>query len=496
MRTPTSSPSRLWILSLALLTLMLFASVSAQGQESFRATHLAFLDGDSEVPAVPDGGQGISFMRLDPVSGTLEYRVSVALPPTDSITVAHFHLGAEGVTGPPIHPINFTPGARTATGTWTGLTAEQILALNMGGIYVNVHTSRNQAGQVRGQVGPIPNFSTLRLSPDQEVPPATGANGGGSALYWLDPVGNRFAYHIEWDSLTGPPTMAHFHRGAVGVAGPPVHTIPLPSSAGNSGEVDGVWTDLTPMDIADLFAGRIYVNFHTTQNQTGEIRGQVLKSDFYTAAISSTNEVPPASGSDMAGTGFVILTSDNELTGAFIVADGSGPIGQAHIHRGAAGVSGGVVFPLLGLGEFWVLPAQSDVSPDVQSELLAQGLYANFHTTQFEMGEARGQLIPAATNLSAPPQSVPELRPDGGANALATWYDAGTGAIRLRMGADLVGSRNVAALFSPLGEQIASVGIEGDRGAISVGALPAGIYFVQILRNGVPAGFSRVAIVR
>ena len=99
MRISTSSVGRLLMIPLAMLALLLVTFAGARAQESFSATHLAFLDGDQEVPRVPDGGQGVAFMRFDPVSGSLEYRITVALPASDVITMAHFHRAPKGVAG-------------------------------------------------------------------------------------------------------------------------------------------------------------------------------------------------------------------------------------------------------------------------------------------------------------------------------------------------------------------------------------------------------------
>jgi hypothetical protein len=38
----------------------------------------------------------------------------------------------------------------------TPLTAAVLAALEAGRAYVNVHTARNQAGEIRGQIAPVP----------------------------------------------------------------------------------------------------------------------------------------------------------------------------------------------------------------------------------------------------------------------------------------------------------------------------------------------------
>ena len=66
-------------------------------------------------------------------------------------------------------------------------------------------------------------------------------------------------------------TAAHFHGPAgAGVNAPPVVNLtPLESPITGSAV-------LTDAQVADLKAGRWYINIHTAQNPKGEIRGQVV----------------------------------------------------------------------------------------------------------------------------------------------------------------------------------------------------------------------------
>ena len=69
-------------------------------------------------------------------------------------TVAHIHLGAAGVAGPPI--ITLTKGA---DGTWSvpagsKLTDEQYASFKAGNLYVNVHSAAHAPGEIRAQLKP------------------------------------------------------------------------------------------------------------------------------------------------------------------------------------------------------------------------------------------------------------------------------------------------------------------------------------------------------
>jgi hypothetical protein len=74
---------------------------------------------------------------------------------TSNATAAHIHQGAAGVNGPVIVPL--AGGAGATAGTWsvpagTFLTASQLNVLKVGGLYANVHTVNNPAGEIRGQI--------------------------------------------------------------------------------------------------------------------------------------------------------------------------------------------------------------------------------------------------------------------------------------------------------------------------------------------------------
>jgi hypothetical protein len=69
-------------------------------------------------------------------------------------TVAHIHVGAPGVAGPPI--ITLVKGA---DGLWSvpagsTLTNEQYASFKAGNLYVNVHSAAHPPGEIRAQLKP------------------------------------------------------------------------------------------------------------------------------------------------------------------------------------------------------------------------------------------------------------------------------------------------------------------------------------------------------
>jgi hypothetical protein len=107
----------------------------------------------------------------------------------------------------------------------------------------------------------------------QNVTPANDSKGTGSAVVTFDPATKTLTWDINFDGLTGPPTMAHFHGPAAPGANAPVA---LMIGANPTSPAKGTAT-LTDAQAADLQAGRWYINIHTAANRGGEIRGQVVK---------------------------------------------------------------------------------------------------------------------------------------------------------------------------------------------------------------------------
>lgn len=99
------------------------------------------------------------------------------------------------------------------------------------------------------------------------APPVAGK---GMMMGKLDTTTKVFSYDATYSDLTGPATAAHFHGPAApGANAPPVVPIANPASP-----IKGEAT-LTDAQIADLTAGKWYLNVHTAANRGGEIRGQV-----------------------------------------------------------------------------------------------------------------------------------------------------------------------------------------------------------------------------
>ena len=117
---------------------------------------------------------------------------------------------------------------------------------------------------------PMGKTSTTQLSGTSEVPPVMGG-ASGTMLAKLDTQSSVLTWTITYSGLSGPATAGHFHGPAIvgqnaGVALPLTGSLDSPVSGS---------AKLSAAQLADVIAGKWYINLHTATNPGGEIRGQL-----------------------------------------------------------------------------------------------------------------------------------------------------------------------------------------------------------------------------
>lgn len=109
----------------------------------------AQLSGTAEVPATTSKGTGSADITFDTASKALSWKLTYS-GLTGPATMAHFHGPAEtGKNAGVAVPIPNTASGSDGAATLTDAQAADLLA---GKYYVNVHTTANPAGEIRGQV--------------------------------------------------------------------------------------------------------------------------------------------------------------------------------------------------------------------------------------------------------------------------------------------------------------------------------------------------------
>jgi hypothetical protein len=143
-----------------------------------------------------------------------------------------------------------------------------------------------------------------------------------------------------------------------------------------------------------LLSDGLYGNIHTTSFPGGEIRAQLRRDvgDHFQAVIRGSNEVPPNPSLSVGGAQLILNPNGTVTVTGGYQALSSGAV-ASHVHRGAAGVNGPVVFPLTFAGG--VLSGTFTPSATDLADLRAGNWYVNVHSVAFGGGELRGQLVPA-----------------------------------------------------------------------------------------------------
>lgn len=227
---------------------------------------------NQEVPSTESTASGHGYALLN--SDNNEFHVAVV---TEGVaaTMAHIHTGQVGLNGGVMIGLeqNATDANLWQTPLGYTLEADGMAALNAGELYANIHSQAYPGGEIRGQI--LPEEFTLAVFPingAQEVPPVmTEARGIGYASV------NTSTGALQLNAWTFDlmAHAAHIHAGLPGVNGDVVITL------SENDDTAGLWqtpanTTLDSAALITLLAAGHYVNFHTAEYPSGEIRGQIF----------------------------------------------------------------------------------------------------------------------------------------------------------------------------------------------------------------------------
>ncbi|HYD41658.1 MAG TPA: CHRD domain-containing protein [Anaeromyxobacter sp.] len=307
------------------------------------------------------------------------------------------------------------------------LSAEDRAGFTDGLLYYNAHTEANPAGEIRGQLDAAGTLRFATLDGAQETP-AVRTEAVGAGVLSVDEASGEVRGFFVTRGLSDV-TAAHVHLAARGTPGPVI----VPMTGGpDLWVVPDDAAALTREQIDAFLEGELYFNAHTEQYQAGEIRGQLDKAGTpRLASLDGAQEVPAVT-TDAFGAGLLAVDEATGQVSGFLVTSGLEPT-VAHVHREARGTAGGVVLPLAGGGDLWVVA--DDAAPlaeDLRGAFTAGEFYYNAHTEANPAGEIRGQLdVAGAARLAAldGAQETPPVTTEAfGAGILSV--DEGTGRAR------------------------------------------------------------------
>lgn len=361
------------------------------------ADYNALLLGRNEATPVTTNAKGVAHFTLVNTD-TLQYQIAVS--DIISITAAHIHFGPIGKNGPVIHGLYNGSGAFDAAHPISGvitLTAPNLVDLLTGYYYVNVHTTANPGGEMRGQIGGDRLFQA-NLTGASEVP-ARDTTASGRAVLALSADATKLSYRVMVNEITGI-SAAHIHKAAIGVNGGII--FPLYSSA--SGVFDPLnpisgTLDLSTDQVMDLITDKYYINAHTAEAPAGAIRGQVLAYQpvaHMMAPLIGGDEVPAVATTALGIARFVLNSELDTLHYSVWVTD-IVDVTASHIHFAPTGKSGPIIFPLFSSANGVFDPAHPVGGAVVLSaknwvDLLTGYYYVNVHTSANPAGAIRGQI--------------------------------------------------------------------------------------------------------
>jgi hypothetical protein len=233
-------------------------------------TFVAMADGGEEVPPVATGSTAVMALILDPRRGDILFSLLHSVFDTSA---AHVHRGPAGVNGAVVVPLDHR---RRLSFGFARLSPTDVAMLQVGGLYVNVHSRRFPNGEVRGQLLRLGEaLYTAPLSGAEEVP-ARATTAIDHLAVILNSQQDKFRASGSFTGLSTPSTAAHIHTGIPGVNGPIRFPLTITPAAMLSGALSGMQM-VGAEDVAALDAGGLYVNVHSVTFPGGEIRGQLIR---------------------------------------------------------------------------------------------------------------------------------------------------------------------------------------------------------------------------
>jgi CHRD domain len=143
--------------------------------------------------------------------------------------------------------------------------------------------SRRVVMAVTGLIGAVwaaglalaaPMSFTVPLTGAQQVPPVQ-TSGSGTANLTYDPSTRVVTWSITYSGLSSPVTMAHFHGPAEPGKNTGIQVWLTKQGSPVESPIKGEAT-LSPEQAQQFMAGEWYINVHTSDHPSGEIRGQVM----------------------------------------------------------------------------------------------------------------------------------------------------------------------------------------------------------------------------
>lgn len=271
----------------------------------------------------------------------------------------HIHRGFAGATGgidiflADIDPIGTNVPANTFFNTATADADINIPAANFdatafdrGENYINVHSAANPSGEIRAQITPAKSQAVRAVLQGSQEPQGVDATlnpeAAGVAYVTIDEASPTNPTVVVNATVTGfdadlspngtpsPQGPLHLHRGFAGINGSiAIGALQGIIEAASTNVADGpaapgantnIFLTPTPVlvngfadsvaeDADNVLAGGLYINVHSAENPSGELRGQVITDNnaAFRGDLDSLQTLPPQTNL-ATGIGFITVT--------------------------------------------------------------------------------------------------------------------------------------------------------------------------------------------
>jgi len=370
-------------------------TVKTSGSQEDLVSISVAINGSQAVPSLQTKPTATGSITVDKNSGNISGSVDVSnLKDNNNVTAMHIHMGKPGETGGPIITFQMegNDNNRWMVPENSMLNATDLSMLLQGDTYINVHTTEVGSGQIRGQILPSDKELTVSdLSGKEQIPTEISSNLTATGYTTFNSSTNRIDVRVNI-SDTSAVTAIHIHNASFGNNG----QIVLPLDADTSGNTSYSASMDLSSELVDAYQrGNLYFNLHTTNNPTGELRGQILPSDVFVSktTLSGEQQIPTVIASDGSANAYITVDKNNNTLSGIVRYFNLTDVTAAHIHNAYAGENGAVAFPFELMGND-TLELNGTLNADALAKLLRGEFYINLHTSTNMAGELRGQIIP------------------------------------------------------------------------------------------------------
>ncbi len=337
--------------------------------------------GSSSTTPPPDDSTGDSAsmatkIAVDPLTRLVTGEATVAGFTAGAL---HIHQGATGVDGPVIIGLeqDSSNANRFEVPDGARLTTDQYAQYLAGNLYFNSHLA-NGDSVVREQI----TAKTIDIS-NFTFDTSTGAIGG----------------YVMTSGFT--PTVSHIHTAFAGIDGSVAIELVADTATTGRFDVPG-GTTLNTQQLADLNAGKLYINVHSADFPAGHVRAQIIPTGIQVLSVelSGAEEVPPTTTSG-SGTGYVTVNNTTGAIEATLKLHNISDATAAHIHDAVAGRNSGFIQGFTGnAGDTtWTISGVT-LNQTNLDKLLGGETYINAHApAPFTGGIVRGQIVPSGVSV-------------------------------------------------------------------------------------------------